>query len=150
MYVVGSSTLVSRACTGSVFSLKLSTVQTTHCESVLWNDCPISTVILAMAPIRASPRFLPNQRGWQDPGQPNLDVRHPGAPAPLYRPLTRRIMVVPRPPKGVRPVLELALLPRQGHASAGRPHRQLTRQGNVNRFVSGRREWELPGSSFRR
>jgi len=43
MCVVGSSTLVSRACLGWVFSLKLSTVQTTQFDPVLWNDWPIST-----------------------------------------------------------------------------------------------------------
>ncbi len=46
--VVGSSSFMSRACMGSVNSLKLSTVQTIKGESVLWNDCPISTGILAM------------------------------------------------------------------------------------------------------
>ncbi len=37
--------------------MKLSRVQTTHCESVLWNDCPISTGVLAMAAILASPDY---------------------------------------------------------------------------------------------
>ncbi len=42
---------------GSVNSLKLSKVQTTKGDPVLWNDCPISIVILAIAPIRASPDY---------------------------------------------------------------------------------------------
>ena len=54
MCVVGSLTIVSRACTGFVLWLKLSRVQTTQGAPVLWNDCPISTGVLAMAPILVS------------------------------------------------------------------------------------------------
>ncbi len=57
MCVVGSLTLVSRACTGLVLWLKLSRVQTTQGDPVLWNDCPISTGVLAMAPT-LSPYFI--------------------------------------------------------------------------------------------
>ncbi len=78
MCVVGSSSRVSRTCTGLVFSLKLSTVQTTHSESVLWNDWPISTGMLATVPILASGDYC--KADAADPCQPSVNARHhPGA-----------------------------------------------------------------------
>ncbi len=102
MCVVGSSSRVSRACIGSVNSLKLSTVQITKGESVLWNDCPIATGTLAMALILAARNYC--RTGAADPRQPSIN-------APDRRCQTAR--------PSLSPALSIADSGWPGHASFG-------------------------------